>query len=62
MSKGYAVLWVLPSASRIWPAMGNRSTHSCSDQRKICRSLIREDGQASDTAHQLSALNPTTHQ
>ena len=31
MGKGYAESWVLPGASRIWAAMGNRSTHACSD-------------------------------
>jgi hypothetical protein len=62
MGKGYAERWVLPGASRVWTAMGNRSTHACSYRHKICRSLIRKGGQASDTAHQVSALKPTTNQ
>ena len=32
MVKGYAERWVLPGASSVWTAMGNRSTHACSDR------------------------------
>jgi hypothetical protein len=35
MGKGYAKSWVLPGASSIWPAMGNRSTDVCRQRRKI---------------------------
>jgi hypothetical protein len=61
MGKGYAESWVLPGASRVWPAMGNRSTHACSDQRKIFLGIGWKGAEAGKTAHQVEALKANTH-
>jgi len=62
MGKGYSERRVLPGASRVGAAMGNRITHTSRHQRKIYRYVIYKGTQASDTAHQLPTLHPTTHQ
>jgi hypothetical protein len=61
MGKGYAKSWVLPGASRIWPAMGNRSTHACRHERKIFLDMGWKGTEACKTAHQVGALKASTH-
>jgi hypothetical protein len=61
MSKGDAESWVLPGASGIWTAMGDRCTHACRYRHTIFLGVGWKGAEACKTAHQVEALTANTH-